>query len=315
MTEITVGIYQKYSYPDLFRQTRGVSGIWGNTRFLINKPFEPCDVLVVLNTVYEEMEVQCRELWLIIQEPPIDIFSSLYKGPKRNTYTNIYAPVCSRNSNMNCYESHGALPWHVDMTYDQLKKMGPPDKKRPLSCITTNKALFPGHKERMQFLDNLKSASVEFDLFGRGFNPLDNKYDGLAPYRYSLAVENCSAPHYWTEKLADCFLTWTMPVYYGCNNLEDYFPKESFVQININDPNVCEHINDIARSDLYLKHRDAITEARNMVLDKYQLFPFITDKINKSPTLDSPLTKKRLYPIKEGLRTRFKRTLEGLLGA
>lgn len=314
MTDITVGIYQKYSYPDLFRQTPGASGIWGNAQFLINKPFEPCDVLVILNMVYEEMEVTCRESWQVIQEPPIHIFSSLYKGRKQDAYASVFAPVCSRSSNVNCYESHGALPWHVDMTYDQLKKMSPPDKKRPLSWITTNKALFPGHRERMQFLNKLKSASVEFDLFGRGFHSLDNKYDGLAPYRYSLAVENCSAPHYWTEKLADCFLTWTMPVYYGCTNLEDYFPKESFLQIDINDPKVCEYIKDIARSDLYLKHRDAITEARNMVLDNYQLFPFIINKINKSSLLESPLMKQQLLPLKKCIKSRIKKTLKGVLG-
>src|SRR5687768_17715451 len=52
-------------------------------------------------------------------------------------------------------------------------------------------------------------------------------------YRYSLAIENFSGPYYWTEKVIDCYLSWTMPLYFGCTNLADYFPAESFVQIDI----------------------------------------------------------------------------------
>ena len=157
--------------------------------------------------------------------------------------------------------------------------------------------MFVGHKKRMNFLRRLQDSGLGFDLFGHGFNPIDNKYEGLGAYRYSLAIENHCQPHYWTEKVADCFLSWTMPIYYGCINLSDYFPEESFIQIDIDDPGVIDQIQNIVSGDLYLSNKDAIAEARRLVLDKYQLFPFLDNVIKASAV--SPIKTQVLYPHQE----------------
>ena len=65
-------------------------------------------------------------------------------------------------------------------------------------------------------------------------NLIEQKADALDPYRYHLAVENYIGPHYWTEKLADAFLGYTLPFYCGAPNAADYFPEESFIPIDIN---------------------------------------------------------------------------------
>jgi hypothetical protein len=41
--------------------------------------------------------------------------------------------------------------------------------------------------------------------------------------RYHLAIENCQSRFYFTEKIIDCFLTDTIPIYWGCQNIGDYF--------------------------------------------------------------------------------------------
>ena len=43
-------------------------------------------------------------------------------------------------------------------------------------------------------------------------------------------------PSYWTEKLADAYLGYALPVVSGPNNLAEWFPEESFVPIDIDDP-------------------------------------------------------------------------------
>ncbi|MBK9590965.1 MAG: hypothetical protein IPO32_05465 [Crocinitomicaceae bacterium] len=78
---------------------------------------------------------------------------------------------------------------------------------------------------RLEFIDYLKENSFDFDLFGRGFNPIEGKLEGLAEFKYSIAIENYSGPDYWTEKIQDAYLSWCMPIYYGCPNLEKYFKK------------------------------------------------------------------------------------------
>ncbi len=303
---LTIGICRGYDYPDLRRQLPGQGDTWGSVRFIIDDIAEPCDVLVVLNQFYREVEIDCGEVWQIIQEPPIDIFPWIFEG--HETFDRIYSPWCPNPYDSRFRLSHGALPWHVDMTYNELKAFSPDEKYQNLSWITSNKKIMTGHRDRIRFLDRLTKSGVEFDLFGYGFKPIKKKYYGLGPYRYSMAIENYSGPHYWTEKIADCFLSWTMPIYYGCTNLADYFPRESFVQIDIKDPMVLEIIKDVVKSDLYLKNREAIAEAR-LVLDEYQLFPFLAQQVGE---IKSKIRTRKFAPYRENFTSKVRRAFKRL---
>ena len=57
-----------------------------------------------------------------------------------------------------------------------------------------------------------------------GFNSKD---DILILSKYTLAIENTSEPHYFSEKITDAFLCNTMPIYFGAPNIFEYFPKNS----------------------------------------------------------------------------------------
>ena len=309
--DFTVGIYRGHDHPDINRQIPGHKSIWGNVRFLIDDITEPCEVLVVLNSFRRELNVECGEVWQIIQEPPIDLFPWIFEG--KQNFDRIYSPLCSGNSFSRCRLSHGALPWHIEKSYDELKGLLPKEKKKELSWITSDKAIFEGHKDRMDFLKKLQNSGIDFDLYGRGFTTIPDKYSGLKDYKYSLAIENYSGPHYWTEKIADCFLSWTMPIYSGCTNLADYFPKESFVEIDLRDSNVFDKIKEVIKSNVYFENRDAIKEARRLVLDEYQLFPFIANRLGEKK--DFKVSKKKFFPYSESFRSklgrRFKRFYRG----
>ena len=49
-------------------------------------------------------------------------------------------------------------------------------------------------------------------------------------YKFHIAVENCSLPNYTTEKLHDCFLTKTVPIYYGSTNVSDYYNMDGILK-------------------------------------------------------------------------------------
>jgi hypothetical protein len=173
-----------------------------------------------------------------------------------------------------------ALPWHINKSYDELVQLPRPlDKHKNISWITSNAKGRSGHMHRMNFLDELQGL-IDFDLFGRGFNPIEDKFAGIYPYKYTLAVENYSGDFYWTEKISDCYLSWTMPIYYGCTNIDAYFPKESYIKIDITKPEEAVDIINQAVSDrLWEKNLDAIEQSRNLILKKYQFFPYIAAKI------------------------------------
>ncbi|MDB2522374.1 glycosyltransferase family 10 [Planktomarina temperata] len=57
---------------------------------------------------------------------------------------------------------------------------------------------------------------------------MDDKLESLRDYRFHIAIENSSYDGYFTEKITDCFLAGTYPIYYGCKNLDQYFQKTRF---------------------------------------------------------------------------------------
>ena len=58
----------------------------------------------------------------------------------------------------------------------------------------------------------------------------DNGRLELMKYKFHIAVENSSLPNYMTEKLHDCFLTKTVPIYYGCPNISDYYDMDGILK-------------------------------------------------------------------------------------
>jgi Glycosyltransferase family 10 (fucosyltransferase) C-term len=273
-----VRVIKDWDWPDLLRQTPGGRGVWNGIRFTLD-PVAECDYAVVLNRVPADMELVCprERIWAIIQEPPVPEYRWHRKGFHNFSRVYVTDPELTGEG---IVHSQPALPWHLDRDYDTLKQAARLEKTRPLSWITSNDSSRSGQRKRMSFLQRITGA-VEFDLWGKGFTPIADKWDGLASYRYSLAIENHSGPCYWTEKLADCFLAWTMPIYYGCTNIEDYFPKESMIWIDISAPDCVDVINDAVRSDRWHRHRDAVAHARELVLDRHQFFPFVANLIKE----------------------------------
>jgi len=79
---------------------------------------------------------------------------------------------------------------------------------------------------------------------------------------FHIAIENTSIDNFFTEKLIDCFQTYTIPIYYGCPNIGKFFNNEGIIQVNdIND--IIEICNKLT-PDLY----DSLFSALN---DNYEL--------------------------------------------
>jgi hypothetical protein len=48
---------------------------------------------------------------------------------------------------------------------------------------------------------------------------------------FHIAIENTAIKNYFSEKLLDCFQTKTVPIYYGCRNLEALFNTKGVIQV------------------------------------------------------------------------------------
>jgi len=108
-------------------------------------------------------------------------------------------------------------------------------KTRMVSLIASAKRSQPGHLPRHEIADWARTAPVEFDAIGRGYKPFDRKSEGLAPYRFSVVIENSREPNYFTEKLIDAILCEAVPIYLGCPNIDHFLPTDGMILCNDTD--------------------------------------------------------------------------------
>ena len=259
--------------------TPGNTGLWDGIRFT-SDPISSCDYAVVVHRIPGWVtEITCppEHLWLAHFEPPIAFWADTYLDNHR------YARVFTTDPKLQGERFVHTNPlhqWMVKRDHDFLTRLDPPEKNRNCSWIMRKIMVFPGHQARQRFLDRI-TGNIDFDLFGRGYAYLDDKWDGLAPYRYSFVIENHQNDLYWTEKIMDCFLAWTMPIYFGARKIADFFPAEAMIQIDLNDPDVLEKIKSAIAGNAWRQNLDALREARRRVLYEHHILAQLARSIHE----------------------------------
>jgi hypothetical protein len=84
----------------------------------------------------------------------------------------------------------------------------------------------PGHDFRLAWVDRLKD---KVDVFGRGLRTMARKEEALCDYMFSVTIENDQYETYWTEKILDCFVCGTVPVYHGAPDVGNYFNMDGVI--------------------------------------------------------------------------------------
>ncbi len=123
------------------------------------------------------------------------------------------------------------------------------DKEENLSFVCNNKMHCKGHKLRQKIWHNQNKINFHKKFFigtrnspealsiitnSLELNP-GNLYLGDCKYplfnsMFHLCIENVSQKYFFTEKLIDCFMTKTVPLYWGCPNINEYFDAEGIIQ-------------------------------------------------------------------------------------
>lgn len=137
-------------------------------------------------------------------------------------------------------------------------------KTRDTSLIASSKRIWEGHLLRHAVVDGIRAENLPVDVMGRGYQPFVEKSEGLAPYRYSVVIENLRERSYFTEKIVDAALCRTVPIYWGAPDIGDYFDMDGMI--------ICSGLEDIlaalrqARPEDYARRVVAIEENRRRAL-------------------------------------------------
>jgi hypothetical protein len=105
------------------------------------------------------------------------------------------------------------------------------NKSKIASLISSNKNIGPGHVYRLNWVNRLKD---KIDIFGRGIKTINKKEEALCDYMFSVTIENDQYSTYWTEKILDCFVTGTVPIYHGSPDIGDYFNSKGIITLDDN---------------------------------------------------------------------------------
>jgi len=147
-------------------------------------------------------------------------------------------------------------------------------KSRLVSAVVSTKSFLPGHKKRLEFIEAIKNR---IDFYGRGIREIPSKLDALRDYMFNIAIENVSCDdNYFSEKIIDCFLTGTVPVYHGCVHIGEFFDDRGILSFQTQ------------------KELDAIMDS--LTSEKYQeMLPYIEDNYKKC--FEWPLNNNMLYDM------------------
>jgi glycosyltransferase involved in cell wall biosynthesis len=103
------------------------------------------------------------------------------------------------------------------------------NKTKNVSMIYSGKQYMTGHKLRHEVASNVEGI----DLYGHGSpRPIRFKEEALLDYRFSIIIENSKTDNYFTEKLVDCFMVGTVPIYWGAPNIDKYFDTRGMIIVN-----------------------------------------------------------------------------------
>ena len=290
--DITVGIVANWTDGDnVVRQWQRQfpnNGAWKGVRLVTSDvDTAPHFTLVINHPRTEDLPVKADTSIVAHMEP--------YEGTSR--YGDWSTPDSTRFMHVHSRDfATNFLEWHLDISYDHLATTSP-TKSADLSAIVTGKRLSLGHHFRLDLIHHLESIGQAIDIFGldnnesfrnyRGALPWLDKREGLAPYRYTIAIENNSEKNYVTEKLTDAIISECLPFYWGCPNLEDIIEPDSFIRLPSDDITAATSIiREAIANDEYSRRLPAIKRSKEKLLNSLQIAPTVSRLVRGHKLLD-----------------------------
>ena len=150
------------------------------------------------------------------------------------------------------------------------------EKSKLVSFVVSFKKMTIAHNFRHKIVE--KTSNV--DVYGNGYFPIDNKIESLKDYMFSIVVENQKMDYFFSEKLIDCFVTGTIPIYYGCPSIPNFFDGEGILTFD-NLPELLTILKNID-SNLYQSKIDSVRKnfelAKKYVLAENFIYKKIKNK-------------------------------------
>lgn len=227
-----------------------------------------------------------ESILFLLREPPLPEVQAAHK--RNYALAQAYCTYVSGPDDDAPQPNYMPAIWYVNCPFQHLNEAPPPPKVRSCSWITSGVNRTESHRQRLRFLQRLQEHSIDVEVYGRGLptevrslGRLENKWFGMAPYYYNLAIENYAGNDWYvSEKLWDALLSWCLPIYYGGSAADDLLPPGSFLRLPSLDDKGIAYIQEATASpDAWFDAKNAIAEARQVILHKLNLLNWLSEHI------------------------------------
>jgi len=162
-------------------------------------------------------------------------------------YYNNFIEFAQKNIGKYFIGSVGSLPsppfiGHHGFLFHEMPSnisMFPNKKTKLMSIMVSHKSYTIGHKYRHALVSYILKNNLPIDIWGNGAkfykqrfpenNNIYGDFKSMAEmcdnYTFTIAIENTCHDHYFTEKIINPFIYHTIPLYWGCKKIEEYFPN------------------------------------------------------------------------------------------
>ena len=185
-----------------------------------------------------KLQVDKKNVIGFAQEPP--------NTPHLKLRQNNFIEYAIKNIGKYFIGSTGGLPsstflgYHGFLFYETPKYIHDfPKKNKLMSIMVSRKTFTDGHRYRHALVQNILNNNLPIDIWGNGTDVYREKYannkylktsfksmeEMCKDYVFTIAIENTSHDHYFTEKIINPFVYNTIPLYWGCSTVENYFPN------------------------------------------------------------------------------------------
>jgi hypothetical protein len=142
------------------------------------------------------------------------------------------------------FKEHHGFMWHVSHpqippTLEEKYYKSEANQRNKISIIVSNKMKAPGNAYRHKLASFILINNLPIDIWGNGtemhskrfpnHKNIKGRFKDKEPYEsytLSICIENYRHPHYFSEKISNCLVYNTTPIYLGCIEIDAYFPGQ-----------------------------------------------------------------------------------------
>jgi hypothetical protein len=172
---------------------------------------------------------------------------------------------------------------HTWLKPDQYNKKF--EKKFQLSHLQGKLLKTYGHSLRHEITARKNEFNIPikfYETYGDRHNIEDarlGKEFVFGDSQFGVVIENTSYRGYFTEKILDCFLLKTIPIYWGCSNIENFFNQEGIIKFN--NPDDLIYLSNQLTEDFYHSKHHIIEENYQLALQYIDYEQSIINKVTE----------------------------------